>query len=273
MSDAVKSAPQTGPPGAGGVSAPTWASRWRRIRGPAIFSAAALALIWGALPWAPAAWGIRFGTPYLMFFTLAALGAAAFFALLNWGPIRPPASAAMTFGSILLVYAATVGGMVVFGYWYYPQFETPKTQFEAPRLETPGGAAAKPAADAAEQRGKAVFLSPQFGCFACHTIESFGIRGGQRGPDMSSAGRTAASRRPGVSPEDYLRESIVDPWTCFSPLPASGLSECQKSADPAKTYPQLMPPYKDRLSEGELADLVAFLMSLKGAREHDARHN
>ena len=151
---------------------------------------------------------------------------------------------------------------MAFGTWYYPQFETPKAAARSPSGES-----------AVEKRGKAVFLSPQFGCFACHTIEALGIRGGQRGPDLSAAGRHAEARRPGVSAEDYLREAIVDPWACFTPLPASGLIECQAAVDAAKTYPQMMPPVKERMSAQELSDLVAFMKSLRGAGERDARRN
>jgi len=245
------------------AAAPTWRQRWRRVRGPAIFAPVALLVIWGGLPWLPTAWGVRFGTPYLTFFSLAVVGAAGFFMLLNWGPVRQPRSALATFASILLVYVATVGGMVVFGNWYYPQFETPKVA--APKTS---------GESAVEQRGKEVFLSPQFGCFACHTIEALGIRGGQRGPDLSSAGRQAEARRPGVSAEDYLREAIVDPWACFTPLPASGLVECQAAVDPAKTYPQMMPPgAKERMTAQELSDLIAFMKSLRGTGERDAKRN
>jgi len=223
------------------------------MKGPIAFAGGALLVIWGVLPLVPAAWGIRFGAPYLVFFTMAALAAAAFFVLLNWGPLRQPESPAMTFASILFVYVATVGGMVLFGNWYYPQFERPR-------------AAAPQAAgeSAAEQRGRAVFLNPALACFACHTIEALGIRGGQRGPDLSSAGKLAGLRRPGKSADEYLLEAIVDPWACFTPLPASGLAECQPAADAAKTYPQLMiPGLKERMSEGDLKDLIAFLKSLK----------
>jgi len=233
------------------------------VRNPVIFAACALLIIWGGLPWLPAAWGVRFGAPYLTFFSLAALGAACFFMLLNLGPTRQPRSALATFASILLVYAVTVGGMVVFGYWYYPQFETPKGA--SPKL---GGE------HAAEQRGRAVFLSPQFGCFACHTIESHGIRGGQRGPDLSAVGKAAEARKPGVSAEDYLRESVADPWACFTPLPGSGLVECQAAVDSAKTYPQLMPPgAKERMTAQEFGDLIVFLKSLQGADERDGKRN
>lgn len=230
--------------------------RWRRVKGPATFAAAALLVIWGAAPLVPAAWGIQFGKPYLVFFSMAALAAAAFFVLLNWGPVPQPESPAMTFASILLVYVATVGGLVLFGTWYYPQFERPHVAAPQAAGET-----------AAESRGRAVFLNPTFACFACHTIDALGIRGGQRGPDLSSAGKLAERRRPGRSAEDYLLEAIVDPWACFTPLPASGLVECQPAADAAKTYPQLMVPgFKDRISEGDLKDLIAFLRSLKGGK-------
>ncbi|MBI3042499.1 MAG: c-type cytochrome [Betaproteobacteria bacterium] len=243
---------------------PTWRERWRRVRGPAIFAAAALLVIWGGLPWLPAAWGVRFGAPYLTFFSLAAVGAACFFMLLDWGPIRQPRSALATFASILLVYVVTVGGMVAFGYWYYPQFETPVARTTGPVAQE----------NVSEQRGKEVFLTPQFACFACHTIESHGIRGGQRGPDLSGAGKAAEARKPGVSAEDYLRESIVDPWACFAPLPGSGLVECQAAVDPAKTYPRLMPPgAKERMTAQELGDLIAFLKSLQGADERDGTRN
>jgi len=243
------------------------AARWRRVKGPALFAVAALIVIWGALPWLPAAWGVRFGRPYLTFFSLAALGAAGFFMLLNWGPIRQPGSALATFASILLVYVATVGGLVAFGYWYYPQFETPKLAAARPAAEPAGE-------NAAQARGKRVFLSPQLACFACHTIESLGIRGGQRGPDLSAAGKLAAARKPGVSAEDYLRESIADPWACFTPLPASGLLECQAAADAAKTYPQMMPPgAKERMTAQEFGDLIAFLKSLQGAVERSGKRN
>lgn len=222
----------------------------------------ALLVIWGVLPWLPPAWGVRFGAPYLTFFSLAVLGSAGFFALLDWGPIRQPQSALATFASILFVYVVTVGGMVVFGYWYYPQFETPAIRDTAPAAQE----------NAAGERGRAVFLAPQHACFACHTIEARGIRGGQRGPDLSSAGRDAEVRRPGASAEEYLREAIVDPWACFTPLPASGLVECQAAADPAKTYPQMMPPgAKERISAQELGDLIAFLKSLRGAGKRDAK--
>ena len=264
MSDAAKAALETEQRSEGGASAPTWRGRWQRIKGPTVFSVVALAVIWVALPRLPADWGVHFGAPYLMFFSLATVGAALFFALLNWGPIPQPGSALGTFASIVFVYVATVGGMVAFGYWYYPQFETPTA---AAKKEGTGDIGA-------EKRGKEVFLNPAFGCFACHTIEALGIRGGQRGPDLSDASKQAEMRKPGMSAEDYLRESIINPWACLTPLPTSGIVECQAAADPAKTYPQLMlPGFKDRMTEGQLNDLVAFLKSLRGVGAHDGKRS
>lgn len=237
-------------------------SRWNRLRGPTFFALASLAVIWGVLSWLPERWGIRFGVPYLAFFSFSALGSAAFFVLLNWGPTAQPSSPAAVFASILFVYAATVGGLVAFGAWYYPQFQTPRPLSAAPAT----------AETAAERRGREVFLSPAFNCFACHTIEALGVRGGQRGPDLSRAGEQAAVRKAGMSAEAYLREAILDPWACFTPLPASGLVECQPHADPAKTYPQLMlPGAKERMSEPQINDLLAFLKSLKGTKDDGRR--
>lgn len=225
---------------------------WPRVKGPCLFALPCLAVIWAVLPNLPETWGIRFGAPYRAFFSLAVLGAALFFVLLNWGPIRQPSSPLATFSSILLVYVATVGGVMSFGLWYYPQFELPASGAEM------GGA---------EARGKQVFLSATGNCFACHSIEAIGIRGGTRGPDLSAVGGQAASRKPGVAAADYLRESILAPAACFAPLPGSGLGECLSTADPAKTYPPLMPPgFRERLDEKQIDDLVAFLVNLKDGK-------
>jgi len=227
---------------------------WQRIRGPVIFIGISLVVIWGLLPLIPPGWGIHFGVPYLIFFSLAVLSAGLFFILINWGPIRAPNSPLATFASILFVYLATVGGLVAFGLWYYPQFEIPKPSAEQSQEKED---------EAAIERGKEVFQT--FGCFACHSIEALGIRGGQRGPDLSGVGKLAENRKQGLSAEAYLKESIIDPRACFTPLPDSGLTECLSTADPAKTYPPLMPPELGaRLSEEQLNDLIAFLKSLKG---------
>lgn len=222
---------------------------WQRIKGPGIFAVAGLTVIWGLLPLVPDGWGIRFGVPYRVFFSLAVLGSAAFFVLLNWGPLPLPGSPLMTFASIFLVYVATVGGVMSFGLWYYPQFAPPR----------PAAGQAQ-----AQERGKAVFLSPAANCFACHSIAALGIRGGTRGPDLSTVGSQAAGRKPGLPAEEYLRESIVNPAACLTPLPGSGLTECLTATDANRAYPPLMPPgFGERLAAGQIGDLVAFLRGLQ----------
>ncbi|MBV7337906.1 cytochrome c [Chloroflexi bacterium TSY] len=55
--------------------------------------------------------------------------------------------------------------------------------------------------------GESVFQSPESGCLACHQIGHEGLRG----PDLAGAGARAAERVSGMSAEDYLYESLVDP--------------------------------------------------------------
>lgn len=56
--------------------------------------------------------------------------------------------------------------------------------------------------------GQEIFLGSG-GCGACHTVE--GVSQGLVGPDLSHLGTEAAERKPGMSAEDYIFESIRDP--------------------------------------------------------------
>ena len=67
------------------------------------------------------------------------------------------------------------------------------------------------------------------------------------GPDLSHIGTVAATRRPGVSAEDYVRQSVLDPGAFVVP-----------------GYPDSMPRgFGDRLSRDDLDALVAYLLSLR----------
>ena len=55
--------------------------------------------------------------------------------------------------------------------------------------------------------GEALFAGGS--CASCHTIE--GLTSGSIGPDLTHLGTDAASRKPGMSAEDYITESIRDP--------------------------------------------------------------
>ena len=73
----------------------------------------------------------------------------------------------------------------------------------------------KPAYDLVA-KGKELYLTPPpnvgpqaLWCYQCHTIE--GISNGLVGPDHTNVGTWAATRKPGLSAEEYIRESIRTP--------------------------------------------------------------
>ena len=81
------------------------------------------------------------------------------------------------------------------------------------------------------------------GCVGCHVV---GGVGGQSGPNLNQIGSVAAARKPGMSAEDYIRESIVNPNAYLVP-----------------GFPPIMPSFQGVLSEEELNQLVEYYMSLK----------
>ena len=143
------------------------------------------------------------------------------------------------------------------------------------------GTAAKPTADAA--RGAELFKSR--GCQQCHRING---EGGRLGPDLSDIGavRTlAALQRALVQPaeallpihrtvrivtkdgrrltgrrlnEDTYTVQIIDEQENLQSLEKASLRELTVDPQPK------MPSYAQRLSADELADVVAYLVSLKG---------
>lgn len=91
-------------------------------------------------------------------------------------------------------------------------------------------------------RGKQVYRA--LDCGRCHHIDR---SGGRLGPELTRVGAAAATRRPGVAAEEYLRESILDPGAYIVP-----------------TYVDSMPRGLARgLSDNDLEALVAYLASLR----------
>lgn len=90
--------------------------------------------------------------------------------------------------------------------------------------------------------GEEIFVGS--GCSGCHTIE--GISSGQVGPNLTQIGEIAATRQDGVSAEDYIRESILNP------------NNFVVDGYPSNVMPQ---NYGDQFSSRELDDLVEFLLA------------
>ena len=103
-----------------------------------------------------------------------------------------------------------------------------------------------PAGDAS--RGRQIFV--RLGCFACHTVSGEDFpRGSGVGPDLADVGEH--------HPAGYLFESIINPNAVII-------------QGPGYTGPDgrsIMPDFRDRLSAGDLVDLVAYLVSLAGEAE------
>ena len=104
--------------------------------------------------------------------------------------------------TLLLLLALGCGGAV-------EPTEAPPATEPLPATDVP---APSPAADTPEPvpvDGKGIFTSVFGQCSACHTIE--GVAEGMVGPDLTHIGTDAGTRKPGVSAEDYIRESIREP--------------------------------------------------------------
>ena len=93
-------------------------------------------------------------------------------------------------------------------------------------------------------QGREVFEARAIGCTVCHSVDP---GGNGVGPSLAGVGAVAGSRVEGLTAEQYLRQSIflpdqyiVDGW------PAG----------------QMLPIYRERLSETELEALIAYLLTL-----------
>jgi len=93
-------------------------------------------------------------------------------------------------------------------------------------------------------RGRQVYRAS--GCASCHESSLFNLFR-PVGPVLNDIGLVGAKRIPGMSAEDYIRQSIADPGAYVVP-----------------GYPDSMPRGLARdISPEDLAALVAYLASLK----------
>lgn len=110
---------------------------------------------------------------------------------------------------------------------------------ELARLPTPTPSAAD--AEDPVARGRVVYDTS--GCGGCHTIE--GISSGAVGPPLTEIGTVGGTRIDGLSAEEYIRQSILEP-----------------SAYLVEGYDDLMvKTFGDTITDDQLSDLIAFLLA------------
>jgi mono/diheme cytochrome c family protein len=114
-------------------------------------------------------------------------------------------------------------------------------EFELQPLEMPRASPDDPEVVA---RGRSVFI--EAGCAGCHTIA--GLSAAEVGPDLSDVANVAATRRPELTAEEYLRESVLIPNAHI----VAGFEQGAGSSMCGGV-----------LSEEQLDELVAFLLTLK----------
>lgn len=190
-----------------------------------------LFIVWVVLPLVPEETGLRFGLGFQVFFTICLILSAIFFWFIRLERVPCPGSPAGVFASVAGTYLATIGLLVALAA-ASPQFGLPRPPREGVSQE-------------AATRGQALFTKAEVGCFLCHSISG---RGGTRGPDLTGVSDRAGDRVPGLPAERYLREKVKAGSTYQFTAPG---------------YVPIMPPFGERLSEEQVADLVAYLLSPK----------
>ena len=101
------------------------------------------------------------------------------------------------------------------------------------------------AAAAGEELFNQTVIGTQAGCITCHSQDEGVV---VVGPSIAGIGSRAGSTVPGMSAEDYLEESILDPDAYL----VEGF--------PAGTMPQV---WQDELSSEQVDQLIAYMMTLK----------
>lgn len=118
-----------------------------------------------------------------------------------------------------------------------------------PRATANPTQAAMQAAARGEQLFNTYYQDAGFQCSTCHNVAS-----NERlvGPGLLGLGARAATRVEGLSAEEYLHQSILEPNAHITVI------------DGEPPYPpNLMPQvYQQIFSEAQLADLIAYLMTL-----------
>ncbi|NWF69744.1 MAG: cytochrome c [Chloroflexi bacterium] len=101
-----------------------------------------------------------------------------------------------------------------------------------------------PTANSPVERGRALFSRAPAICSTCHSLEPDVII---VGPSLYGIADRASERVPGVSPEEYLRVSVLDPSAFVVP----GFNDVMQKN------------FADTLTSENVSDLIAFLMTLE----------
>jgi mono/diheme cytochrome c family protein len=91
-----------------------------------------------------------------------------------------------------------------------------------------------------EAAGARIFTG-KGGCVGCHNA---GSGGGATGPNLSHVATNAETRKPGMDARAYISESIHDPQAFLVP-----------------GYPPVMPSFRGTLTEDEINQVIAFLLT------------
>jgi cytochrome c oxidase subunit 2 len=125
----------------------------------------------------------------------------------------------------------------------------PQTEFAAwIAKRSRGGAAAGARPGSGEQAGAGKQVFTDTGCNACHTLADAGASA-SIGPNLDQLARRAGRRRPGLSAEEYVKQSIEDPQAFV----VKGF--------PGNTMPK---NYKQQLTSEEIDALVEYLLGVSG---------
>ncbi len=104
--------------------------------------------------------------------------------------------------------------------------------------------------EVAEEIAFAIIDNTLPNCFVCHRISERGNKNGP-GPNLNDLSSQADDRIPGMSAQEYVKQSILNPSDFIVP-------EC-----PAGPCVDAMPKnFKDQLSDEDLETLITFLLSL-----------
>ena len=108
-----------------------------------------------------------------------------------------------------------------------------------------GGGSTDDAATAGEKLFNQTVIGSQAGCVSCHSLDAGVVI---VGPSMDGIGSRAGSTVSGMSVDEYLEESILNPDAYLL------------EGFPAGTMPQV---WQDELTSEQVDQLIAFMLTLK----------